>query len=171
MSADLTLQIHGMSCASCVGRVERALKKVPGVIEANVNLATEEARVVADPAQVSTATLVDAVKGAGYEAEVAHTTFVIGGMSCASCVGRVERALRRLAGVVEANVNLATEKANVSFMANLHRLDCLRQSANLVELHQQSIGRFLLDSTPYAFRVGYQEIVTHNLNPVAQFTH
>jgi Cu+-exporting ATPase len=116
MSADLTLQIHGMSCASCIGRVERALKKVPGVIEANVNLATEEARVVTDPAQVSAATLVDVVKGAGYEAEVAHRTFVIGGMSCASCVGRVERALRKLPGVVEASVNLATEKANVVYV-------------------------------------------------------
>jgi Cu+-exporting ATPase len=116
MSADLSLQIQGMSCASCVGRVERALKKVPGVSEANVNLATEEARVVADPAQVSAATLVDAVKGAGYEAEVAHTTVVIGGMSCASCVGRVERALRKLPGVVEASVNLATEKANVAYV-------------------------------------------------------
>jgi Cu+-exporting ATPase len=116
MSADLSLQIQGMSCASCVGRVERELKKVPGVSEANVNLATEEARVVADPAQVSAATLVDAVKGAGYEAEVAHTTVVIGGMSCASCVGRVERALRKLPGVVEASVNLATEKANVAYV-------------------------------------------------------
>jgi Cu+-exporting ATPase len=119
MSADLSLQIQGMSCASCVGRVERALKKVPGVSEANVNLATEEARVVADPAQVSAATLVDAVKGAGYEAEVAHTTFVIGGMSCASCVGRVERALRKLPGVVEASVNLATEKANVAYVPKM----------------------------------------------------
>jgi len=117
MSADLSFQIQGMSCASCVGRVERALKKVPGVVSANVNLATEEARVEVDPAQVSAATLVDAVKGAGYDAEVAHTFFAIGGMSCASCVGRVERALRKVPGVVEANVNLATEKANVAYVA------------------------------------------------------
>jgi Cu+-exporting ATPase len=119
MSVDLSLQIQGMSCASCVGRVERALKKVPGVIEANVNLATEDARVVADPAQVSAATLVDAVKGAGYEAEVARMTLSIGGMSCASCVGRVERALRNLPGVVEASVNLATEKANVAYVPKM----------------------------------------------------
>ena len=116
MSEDLSLQIQGMSCASCVGRVERALKKVPGVIEANVNLATEEARVVVDPALANAQTLIDAVKGAGYEPEIARTTFAIGGMSCASCVGRVERALRKLPGVVEANVNLATEKANVAYV-------------------------------------------------------
>ncbi|MFZ1885325.1 MAG: heavy metal translocating P-type ATPase [Rhodoplanes sp.] len=119
MSEDLSLRIQGMTCASCVGRVERALKKVPGVVDASVNLATEDAHVVADPALVNANTLIGAVKGAGYEPEVAQTTFAIGGMSCASCVARVESAVRRLPGVVEANVNLATEKANISYFPKM----------------------------------------------------
>jgi len=119
MNEKLNIQIEGMTCASCVTRVEKALKKVPGVSEVTVNLATEEARVVADPAAVSADTLVDAVKGAGYDASVAETTFAIGGMSCASCVARVEKAVRKLPGVVEANVNLATEKASISYMPKM----------------------------------------------------
>ena len=115
MNENLNIQIEGMTCASCVGRVERALKKLPGVSEVSVNLATEEAHVVADPAQVNAATLVGAVKGAGYDAEVAETTLAIGGMSCASCVARVEKSLKKLPGVVDASVNLATEKAVVSY--------------------------------------------------------
>ncbi len=115
MNENLNIQIEGMTCASCVARVEKALKKVPGVSEVSVNLATEEAHVVADPAQVNAATLVGAVKGAGYDAEVAETTFEIGGMSCASCVTRVEKAVRKLPGVVDASVNLATEKALVRY--------------------------------------------------------
>ena len=119
MNENLNIQIEGMTCASCVGRVERALKKLPGVSEVSVNLATEEAHVVADPAQVSAATLVGAVKGAGYDAEVAQTTLAIGGMSCASCVARVEKALRKLPGVVDASVNLATEKAIVTYVPKM----------------------------------------------------
>jgi P-type Cu+ transporter len=119
MSEELNLKIRGMTCASCVGRVERALQKVPGVIAASVNLATEEAHVVADPARVDTQTLAGAVKNAGYEAEVAHLTFAIGGMSCASCVARVEGAVRRLPGVVDASVNLATEKAKVGYFPKM----------------------------------------------------
>ncbi len=115
MNENLSIQIEGMTCASCVARVEKALKKVPGVSEVSVNLATEEAHVVADPAQVNAATLVGVVKGAGYDADVAQTTFEVGGMSCASCVARVEKAVRKLPGVVDASVNLATEKAVVRY--------------------------------------------------------
>jgi Cu+-exporting ATPase len=116
MNENLKITIEGMTCASCVGRVERALKKVPGVAEATVNLATEEASVVIDPAAVDAATVISAVKDAGYDASVAQATFAIGGMTCASCVTRVEKALRKLPGVVDASVNLATEKANVTYM-------------------------------------------------------
>ena len=119
MNENLNIQIEGMTCASCVTRVEKALKKVPGVSEVSVNLATEEARVVADPAVVNAGTLLGAVKGAGYDAAVAATTLAVGGMSCAACVTRIEKALRKLPGVVEANVNLATEKASVSYMPKM----------------------------------------------------
>ncbi len=78
MSEDLSLRIQGMTCASCVARVERALKKVPGVVDASVNLATENAHVIADPTLVNANTLIGAIKGTGYEPEVAQATFAIG---------------------------------------------------------------------------------------------
>jgi len=111
-SAAIQLQVKGMTCASCVGRVERALRKLPGVVEASVNLATETASVQAD-ASVAPSVLADAVEKAGYE--VARETFDIpvAGMTCASCVGRVERALAKVPGVVAVSVNLATERAHV----------------------------------------------------------
>ncbi len=106
------LQVKGMTCASCVGRVERALRKLPGVEEANVNLATETASVRAQ-ASVIPAELAQAIEKAGYE--VARETFdiSIAGMTCASCVGRVEKALAKVPGVARVSVNLATERATV----------------------------------------------------------
>jgi Cu+-exporting ATPase len=109
----VSLAIEGMTCASCVGRVERALKAVPGVAEASVNLATERAEVsfagAPDPAA-----LVAAIDAAGYGVPRETVEITIGGMTCASCVGRVERALRSVPSVIEASVNLATERASVS---------------------------------------------------------
>jgi Cu+-exporting ATPase len=107
-----------MTCASCVARVERALRQVPGVREASVNLATETAEVRLDPVGTTTeADLVAAVEAAGYGARPEQrdgaTVLEIEGMTCASCVARVERALRQVPGVEEASVNLATETAEV----------------------------------------------------------
>ncbi|KVM09210.1 copper-transporting ATPase [Burkholderia stagnalis] len=126
------LDIGGMTCASCVGRVEKALAGVPGVTRASVNLATERATVDAE-AGVTTARLVDAVKQAGYlatplaepdaaDAPPAPSDAIeldIGGMTCASCVGRVEKALANVPGVAHASVNLATERASVHGVAAL----------------------------------------------------
>lgn len=106
-----TLSIQGMTCASCVGRVEKALKKVDGVEQANVNLATEQA-VVESSAPLDRATLVKAIERAGYDVVVAAPIELsIDGMTCASCVARVEKALKKVPGVQQANVNLATEQA------------------------------------------------------------
>ena len=134
---ELTLDIGGMTCASCVRRVEKALAKVDGVEQASVNLATERATVVADPATAVDG-LVTAVTKAGYTATpredstrapaphptvandvsepvpaggecadgACELTFDIGGMTCASCVRRVEKALGKVDGVEEASVNL-----------------------------------------------------------------
>ncbi|WP_128255269.1 heavy metal translocating P-type ATPase [Falsirhodobacter deserti] len=111
-----SLPITGLSCASCVGRAERALAAVPGVSAASVNLATERAEVrLAAP--VPTATLVRAVTDAGYGVPTTTTELLVEGMSCASCVGRVERALADTAGVTEVAVNLATERATVTGVA------------------------------------------------------
>lgn len=108
----LSLPVEGMTCASCVGRVERALKAVPGVQTAAVNLATERADItfssLADPQAA-----VRAIESAGYAVREETTELGIEEMTCASCVGRVEKALRQIPGVIEANVNLATERARV----------------------------------------------------------
>ena len=118
LSGAISLPIEGMTCASCVGRIERALKAVPGVETASVNLATERASITTNSA-VDRATLVEAVEHAGYsvlEAPVSGspaTELSIEGMTCASCVGRVERALKAVPGVSEAVVNLVTERATI----------------------------------------------------------
>ncbi|MGO8083070.1 heavy metal translocating P-type ATPase [Rhizobium leguminosarum] len=108
--------IEGMSCASCVVRVEKAIKSVPGVNAASVNLATERATVTFRDA-VDTAAVLRAIEGAGYEAKIETQEFLVEGMTCASCVSRVERALKAVPGVTEANVNLATEKATIRYVS------------------------------------------------------
>lgn len=112
----LTLDVGGMTCAACVGRVERGLMKVEGVQDASVNLATERATVSFDPALTDAAELVQRVVDSGYEARTAELSFPVEGMTCAACVGRVERALKKTEGVLDASVNLATERANVVYL-------------------------------------------------------
>jgi Cu+-exporting ATPase len=132
----VTLLIDGMTCASCVRRVEKALAKVDGVSSASVNLATEKATVNFDPASVQISELEKAVEAAGYKAhpqlpepppapvkpivtieapQNGAVSLPIEGMTCASCVRRVEKALAAVPGVSSANVNLATENAAVEF--------------------------------------------------------
>ena len=103
------LPITGMTCAGCAGRVERALQKVPGVQQASVNLATEQARVNASADALHL--LVEAVQNAGYHVASQRLELAISGMTCASCAGRIERALAQIPGVKSASVNLATERA------------------------------------------------------------
>ncbi|MBW8269817.1 heavy metal translocating P-type ATPase [Caldovatus aquaticus] len=110
----LVLPIAGMTCASCAGRIERALLRVPGVAEAHVNLAAERAEVVGT---ASAAALAEAVRAAGYTVPEAVFILRLGGITCASCAGRVERALLRVPGVIEARVNLAAETARVRAVA------------------------------------------------------
>ena len=112
----LSIPIEGMTCASCVGRVERALAAVPGVTAASVNLATESAAVTLQPGAEAGA-LIAAVERAGYAVPHATIDLAIDGMTCASCVGRVERALAAVPGVLEAPVNLATARAHVVLAA------------------------------------------------------
>lgn len=109
-NATIDLPIEGMTCASCVGRVEAALAKVEGVRDVAVNLATERATVqLANP--VDRMALVQAVEKTGFSVPAETTELAVEGMTCASCVGRIERALKAIPGVQEANVNLATEHA------------------------------------------------------------
>ena len=110
-----TLMIEGMSCASCVGRVERMLKAQDGVGDVAVNLASETARfTVDDPEALVRAAL--ALEELGYPARRAKVMLNVASMSCASCVGRVDRALEAVPGVLEVNVNLAAETATVTYL-------------------------------------------------------
>jgi Cu+-exporting ATPase len=110
---DVTFRVEGMTCASCAGRVEKALKSVPGVDSASINLATEKATLRVAP-EVDPGALYAAVEKAGYEVPSDTVSLSIVGMTCASCVARVERALNKVPGVTSASVNLATEKAQVT---------------------------------------------------------
>lgn len=109
----IQLKITGMGCASCVGRVEAALDDVPGVTSAAVNFATETAQVsFSGPVE----SLTHALDQAGYPTAIAHTTLNVSGMSCASCVRKIEGLLSGDPAVVEAQVNLATETATATYV-------------------------------------------------------
>ncbi|MFA7679921.1 MAG: heavy metal translocating P-type ATPase [Pigmentiphaga sp.] len=120
-SEPISLPVDGMSCASCVGRVEAALAKLDGVRGVNVNLATERANIQTD-GTVDRLALVQAIEKAGYAVPPQTVELNVSGMSCASCVGRVERALQAVDGVSEAVVNLATERATIRGQASVESL-------------------------------------------------
>lgn len=123
-SKQTSLPIVGMTCASCAARIERGLRKLRGVEKAHVNLATEKAAVTYDPSLVKDQDLVGVIDDLGYQvprsgAETEKLVISVGGMTCAVCVNRVEKTLKNLAGVAEANVNFATEKATVLYRPDL----------------------------------------------------
>ncbi len=111
----IDIPVLGMTCASCVGRVEKAIAAVPGVAAASVNLASERAHVELT-SDGQTAAVIEAIRKVGYEPLVRRIELTVAGMTCASCVGRVERALRATPGVISAQVNLATERAQVQVL-------------------------------------------------------
>ncbi len=137
MPTQFDLPIDGMTCASCAGRVEKALAKVPGVESVSVNLATEQARIQA-PAD-SLAALVDAVQQAGYSVPAHSLELDVGGMTCASCSGRVEKALSKVPGVERVSVNLANERAHVELLGHVdpaRLIDAVNRAGYSASLHQ-----------------------------------
>lgn len=122
----INLPVEGMTCAACVGHVENALKGVPGVVDASVNLGTEKASVEFDPAQVRFQVIEEAVSGAGYKLGTQSASLNIGGMTCSACVSHIENALREVPGVAEANVNLGVEGATVEFIPGMVELSDLQ---------------------------------------------
>lgn len=114
----LFMDVEGMHCASCVSRVENAIKEVPGVHNATVNLATEKAK-VSFQTNLDPKKIVEAIQNAGYKTRTETLQFNVKGMSCASCVGNVEGALKNLPGVQNVSVNLATEKATVQVIPGI----------------------------------------------------
>ncbi|TCO82003.1 Cu+-exporting ATPase [Plasticicumulans lactativorans] len=121
LPAALDLAVRGMSCASCSARVEAALRAVPGVRSARVNLAAERARIDFEP-PATPAALVAAVEGAGYEVARATFDLPLEGLSCAACVARVEKALAAVPGVLAASVNLASARARIQLVADTTEL-------------------------------------------------
>lgn len=173
-----TLSIEGMTCASCVGRVEKALKKVDGIEKAEVNLATEKALIHASQ-PLDRALLIKAVQRAGYDvAAIQPIELSIDGMTCASCVARVEKALKKVSGVEQANVNLATERAWIQPNATVSSQDLIRAiqkagyDAKLLQhdaneqhdkknLEQQQLKRDLVISLILALPVFILEMGSH----------
>lgn len=118
----LELPIVGMTCASCSGRVEKALAKIPQLQNTSVNLASEHAHIEAapdTPLAEALAQAVQSVRKTGYEVALTHTDLAIGSMTCASCAGRVEKALSRVPGVLQASVNLALERASIEALPSV----------------------------------------------------
>ena len=120
-AAECQLPVQGMTCASCVGRVERALRSAPGVQEATVNFAMQRVSLKYDAAATSPDALAQVIEKAGYQvpraqpAEPVSVDLTIIGMTCAACVRRIENALHAVPGVKKATVNLATQRATVLY--------------------------------------------------------
>lgn len=118
----IDLPVRGMSCASCVEKIETGVGKLEGVKEISVNFAAEKAAVVYDPYRASVGHLVREIENLGYETRAEEAVIPIRGMSCASCVDKIETQLRSLPGVIEASVNFGTEKGTVKFLPSVHSL-------------------------------------------------
>lgn len=120
--ARIDLPVRGMTCGACAIRLEKALGLVAGVDSASVNFAVERADIHYDPAHLAVPEIADAIAKAGFEVPTENFSFAIEGMTCSACSTRVEKALRQVPGVVEANVNLAIERADVRGLAGVTRL-------------------------------------------------
>ncbi len=157
MANELQIGVQGMTCANCVARVEKALKKVDGVDAAAVNLATERASVTFDPAAVDAPRLLAAIHDSGYEVTTAEITLTVTGMTCANCVARVEKALRKVPGVLEAGVNLATEHATVRYLPSA-------ASAGQLKAAVRDAGYDVVESASAAGRTDAEQAAReHNL--------
>ncbi len=125
-----SLNIEGMTCAACAKAVERASKKLSGVNEANVNYATEKLNIDFDETQVSVLDIQIVIEKAGYKAVIESKikSLKIEGMTCAACAKSVERATKKLDGVLESNVNYATEKINITYEPSKVRVSDIKKA-------------------------------------------
>ncbi|WP_443661658.1 heavy metal translocating P-type ATPase [Clostridium sp.] len=124
------LKVEGMTCAACAKTIERVSKKLPGVEDASVNIATEKLKISYDDSLIKLADIQNAVEKAGYKilVETTNKTLKLEGMTCASCAKNIERITRKLNGVIEANVNFATEKLTVSFEPSLVKTSDIKKA-------------------------------------------
>jgi len=151
MPVEIRFSVEGMSCAACSSRVERILNKQTAVLDASVNLATEKARVTYDAQQITATALFDLIRDAGFTPLSEQCELQIEGMSCAACVGRIERTLLKQPGVLSASVNLTTERAQIEFLpqtinlprlcATVEKLGFEAKNANTVAQSEVQAGR------------------------------
>ncbi len=121
------IHITGMTCTTCAATIEKGLAETPGVEQVNVSFASEKAIIEYDPSKVDLTKIKDTISQIGYGVATKKSIFPVGGMTCASCVARVEEALSSVPGVISANVNLASEKATVEY-AEETNIAALRQA-------------------------------------------
>ena len=129
---EASFAIEGMTCANCAGRVEAAIAALPGIDSVVVNLASERAKVRFDPGQASPDRIARAVQEAGYGVGASFLRLQLEGMTCASCSGRIEKALRETPGVLSAQVNLASARAHIAYLPGVTR------SASLIEAVEEA---------------------------------
>jgi len=120
------IHITGMTCTTCAATIEKGLSETPGVEQAKVNFAAEKAYIEYDPAKIDLSKIKGAISRLGYGTATRKSIFPVSGMTCASCVARVEQALSSVPGVISANVNLASEKATVEYIEGTELADLRR---------------------------------------------
>jgi len=120
------IPVTGMTCTTCAATIEKGLAETPGVEQARVNFASEKAAIEYDPAKISLAKIKDTISKVGYGVATQKSIFPVGGMTCASCVARVEQALSSVPGVISAIGNLASEKATVEYIEGTELADLRR---------------------------------------------
>lgn len=143
-----TLQITGMTCAACSNRIEKALSRLDGVYQVNVNLATEEATVSYDVNSVEIQSLQDRIERLGFGTATTSIDVNITGMTCAACSARIEKGLARLPGVTRANVNLALEAGHIEYVAGtlkgsdlIHKIRQLGYKAHIKATEEETTSR------------------------------
>ena len=139
----ISVPISGMTCASCVSHVEGALKELPGVDEVVVNLATNKASLTYDPKQVGLGDMQRAVDDVGYGIPTSEIVLDVCGMTCASCVGHVEGALKELTGVQEAVVNLGLGTARVTYIPGVVSTSAMKRAVRDVGYEASERSRAL----------------------------
>jgi Cu+-exporting ATPase len=121
---NVTLPVTGMTCANCALNIERNVKKLPGVKEANVNFASEQAAISFESEQIQTADIIKKIQDAGYGVAKATVEFPVTGMTCANCAMTIERTLnKKVPGVVQASVNFAAERVLAEYIPSMTNVD------------------------------------------------
>lgn len=172
MSSNIKYRVNGMTCASCVNHVEKALRKVEGIIDVSVNLATETATIQFDDNSFSSNLAMNAVKGIGYELitiENNHKTVTakVDGMSCATCANSIDNTLLKMDGIIDAHVNLATEKVTIQYDDRVirfsdikHRIQSIGYKISLEVTNDESVDPDTLKMNSAKKRVQLSSTIT-----------